>query len=104
MSDPATEAPFIAGTRSQPGTAADRKMSTANATATGAGFGLTIGFADWFFQCFSTGHWHYVAPNQQLIEIAAPIMLLPVGLWVGRVLSLIGDIITNHLQKDAGKP
>lgn len=88
--------------RARTGTPSDRKMSTANATATGAAAGLTIGVADWIFlQCLSTGHWHWVSPSKDLIEVAAPIMLLPIGLWVARVLSLIGDIITNRLQKDA---
>lgn len=88
--------------RAREGSASDRKISTANAAATGAGASLTIGFADWFFQCFQGGHWHWAVPNQQLIEMAAPLLLLPIGLWIARVLSLIGDIITNHLQKDAG--
>lgn len=93
----------IAADINRPGTAADRKTSTINATATGAAAGLTIGFADWFFlQCFTTGHFHWVSPSKDLLEVAAPILILPLGLWFGRVLSLIGTIITNRLQKDAG--
>lgn len=89
---------------SRSGSRSDRKMSTASATATGAAAGLTIGLADWLFlQCFATGHFHWIPPSKDLIEVAAPILLLPVGLWFGRVLSLIGDIITNRLQRDAGK-
>ena len=91
--------------RSKTGSPADRKIKTANALATGAGASLTIGLADWFFSGYDkTGHWHMIVPNQQLIEMAAPLIILPAGLWVARVLSLIGDIITNHLEKDAGGP
>lgn len=86
----------------RPGTKADRKVSTASVVGAGAGASLAIGFTDWFFQCYQGGHWVWVAPNQQLIEMAAPIVLLPIGLWFARVVSLIGDIITNRLQKDAG--
>lgn len=93
----------IAADVNRPGTAADRKISTVNALANGAAAGVTIGIADWFFlQCFSTGHFHWVAPSKDLIEVAAPILILPLGLWFGRVLSLIGTIITNRLQRDAG--
>ncbi len=86
----------------RPGDKSERKISTANAAATGAGAALTIGFSDWFLQCMVHGHWTWVMPNQQLIEMAAPIVLLPIGLWLSKVLGLIGTIITNHLQRDAG--
>lgn len=88
-------------TRSRNGSKDDRKVSTANAAATGAGASLAIGAADLMIQCYQGGHFHWVAPNQQLVEMAAPILLLPVGLWLARVLSLIGTIITNRLQRDA---
>lgn len=94
--------PQASDARARDGSPSDRKISTANAAATGAAAGLTIGIADWvFLQCLSTGHWHWVVPSKDLIEVAAPIILLPVGLWLAKVLSLIGDIITDHLQKDA---
>lgn len=90
-----------ADSRNRSGSASDRKMSTVNAVANGAAAGLTIGLSDWFFlQCFSTGHFQWVSPSKDLIEVAAPILILPLGLWFGRVFSLIGDIIVNRLQKD----
>lgn len=93
----------VAADVNRPGTASDRKMSTLSALSTGAAAGVTIGLSDWFFlQCFTTGHFHWVSPSKDLIEVAAPILILPLGLWMGRVLSLIGTIITNRLQKDAG--
>lgn len=85
--------------RARLGSPSDRKMSTAAATATGAAGGLAIGFVDWIVRCFQAGH--IIAPDQSFIEIAAPIIVLPMGLWVGRVFSLIGTIITNRLEKDA---
>lgn len=88
---------------SRSGSAADRKITTTNAVATGAAGGLTIGFCDWLFlQCMIGGHFHFVAPSQQLIEVAAPILVLPIVLWFGNIVSLIGRIITNRLAKDAG--
>lgn len=86
--------------RARSGSSADRKMTQTQAFATGAGASLAIGAADWFFQC-TQGGWHWVVPNQQMIEMGAPLVLLPLGLWVAKVLSLIGTIITNKLQKDA---
>ena len=84
----------------RPGSAADRKTTTGNAINYGAMLGLATGLGDWFFlQCYTGGHWHYVPPSQTLIEMAAPIILLPVGLWVANVLSIIGDIITNKLKR-----
>ena len=97
MTDATTDA------RMRAGSPADRKASTANAAATGAVLSLTLGIADWLFlQCLAGGHFHWAAPNQQLIEMASPIIFLPIALWIARVFSLIGDIITNRLQKDAG--
>lgn len=87
----------------RPGDKTDRKMSTTTAAATGAGAALTIGFVDWLAESMRGGQWHWFVPNQQLLEMAAPILLLPVGLWFARVLSLVGEIITNHLQKEAGE-
>lgn len=93
----------VAADVNRPGTAADRKTSTITALSTGAAAGVTIGLADWFFlECFSTGHFHWISPSKALIEVASPILILPLGLWLGRVLSLIGTIITNRLQRDAG--
>ena len=99
MSDPAP----VLGTRTANGTVSDRKFSTAQAAASGAGAALCIGFSDWFFQCAQGNHWVWIVPNQQLIEMGAPILLLPVALWIARVFTLIGTIITNRLQKDADK-
>lgn len=83
------------------GSASDRKPSAANATALGAAASLAIGIGDWLFiQSFNGGHFHYVPPTQTLIEMAGPIVLLPVGLWMAQVISLIGDIIINKLKKD----
>lgn len=88
--------------RQDTGSPSDRRMSTANALATGAGVGLTIGMCDWLIlQCFAGGQFHWVAPSQNLIEVGAPILVLPVALWFGRVVTLIGQIILDHLQKDA---
>ena len=85
------------------GSKSDRKISTSSAAALGAGASLAIGFTDWFFQCYSGGDWTFAPPNQQLIEMGAPIMVLPAGLWISRVMSLIGDIVINSLQRDADK-
>lgn len=87
--------------RSGAGSRADRRITTTSAAATGAGASLAIGFTDWFFQCYQHGHFVFVAPGQQLIEMGAPLVVLPVGLWGMKVLGLIGEIITNHLQRDA---
>lgn len=84
---------------SDTGSAADRKPTTKNVTAYGAALSLTIGTADWLVQC-SAGGWHWVAPSQTWIEMAAPIILLPVGLWFTQVFSLVGDIIISKLRKD----
>jgi hypothetical protein len=88
-------------TNVRPGSASDRKISTGTATAAGAASGFCIGMCDWLTQCMASGHWHWVAPSQSMIEVGAPIIVLPVALWLGRVLSLVGEIITNHLQKDS---
>lgn len=88
--------------RSRAGSPADRRMSTASAAATGAGASLAIGLTDWFFTCYQHGQFVFAAPSQQLIEMGAPLVVLPAGLWVARVLGLIGQIITNYLEKDAG--
>lgn len=93
MDDPAADI-------ERPGTAADRKTNTSNATAYGAAIGLTIGAADWLIlQCFAGGQWHWVAPSTNLIEVAAPIILLPCGVWMGKVISILGDIIIRKLQR-----
>jgi hypothetical protein len=76
-------------------------MSTGSATAYGAALGLVTGLGDWaLLQCYNGGHWHYVPPSQTLIEMAGPIILLPVGLWFAQVFSLIGDIVLTKLRKD----
>ena len=80
------------------GSPSDRKFTTLQAIATGTAGGLTIGICDWLVQCFQAGH--IVAPSQQLIEVGSPIIVLPVGLWFGRVFSLIGDIVIKKLQRD----
>jgi hypothetical protein len=82
------------------GSPADRKMTTAGATATGSGAGLAIALVDWFSQCAQSSGWHWVVPERTTLEMAALTILMPFGLWAWRVLGLIGDIITNHLQKD----
>lgn len=84
----------------RPGSAADRKTKTSDATKYGALIALVTGMGDWMFlQCYTGGHWHYVPPTQTLIEMAAPLILLPVALWFSNVFSIIGDIITNRLKK-----
>lgn len=83
------------------GSAADRKLTTQTVAAGGAGASLAIGFTQWFFQCTATGTWHWVAPSQDMIWMGAPLIILPVGLWVSNVLSLIGTIIVNRLRRDA---
>lgn len=88
-------------TMDRPGSAADRKMSPAGATAYGAILGLVTGSADWLIlNCYAGGQWHYVPPSQQLIEVAAPIVFLPAALWFGQVFSIIGDIIIRKLRKN----
>lgn len=88
--------------RSRVGSPDDRKMSTAGAVSTGAAAGLVIGLCDWvFLQCYTNGHWHFAPPSASLIEVGAPILILPLGLWLGKVFELIGKIITNRLEKDA---
>lgn len=65
---------------------------------------LTTGVGDWLFlQCYTGGHWHYVPPSQTLIEMASPLILLPLVFYIVQVFSLIGDIITNRLEKAAGE-
>ena len=86
------------------GSPSDRKMSTANAVALGSGAGLALGFIDALTACYKTGHYVFVMPDQQFLEMASLSLLLPVGLWVGKVFSLIGQIVINRLQKDEGKP
>lgn len=87
--------------RAQSGTAADRKPSATNATAYGALLGLVTGGADWLIlNCYAGGHWHYVPPSPQLIEVAAPMVFLPCALWLVQVFSTIGDIILKKLQRN----
>ena len=77
MSDPSMD------TRNKSGSPSDRKVSTAQAAATGAGAASTIGFSDWLSQCYQAGHWHGVAPTSSSSKWAHRILLLPVALWLG---------------------
>ena len=85
------------------GSPADRKMSTANALALGSGAGLALGFIDALGACYKTGHFVFVMPDQQFLEMASLSIILPIGLWIGKVFSLIGQLVINRLQKDEGK-
>jgi hypothetical protein len=84
------------------GSAVDRKPSPTNAVASGAGIGLVIALTDYAIKSYTGGHWHYVIPDDALIELASPIIILPFAQFCLRVFQLIGRIITNHLEKEAG--
>ena len=85
--------------RIRPGEASDRKLSTVGMAATGGAAGLVIGTLQWLTQCYAGGHWHWIAPSQELIGVAGPVAILPVVLWIVRVFQLIGDIITRRLER-----
>lgn len=88
--------------RQRDGSRDDRKFATKDALALGGVLGLLTGGADWLIlQCFATGQFHWVLPSKDLVEGVAYIILLPVGLWLGKFFTLIGDIIMNRLQRDA---
>lgn len=89
--------------RQRSGSKDDRKFATKDALALGGVLGLVTGASDWLvLQCYAGGTWHWVAPSKDLVEGVAYVMILPAVLWLSKVFSLIGTIITNRLQKDAG--
>lgn len=82
----------------------DRKPNPVNSMALGGGLALAIGLSDWLLLvCYKSGVFVYVPPSQQLIEMAGPILLLPLGHYLFRILSAIGRIILNPLEKAAGE-
>ncbi len=84
----------------RPGEKTDRKVTATGMAATGGAAGLVIGLMGWLMvDCYAGGHWHWVAPSQQLIGIGGPIVVLPVALWVARVFQIVGDIITRRLER-----
>ena len=86
--------------RTRDGTRDDAKFGTKDALALGGVLGLATGGVDWLvLQCFATGHFHWVLPTKDLLEGVAYTIVLPVGLWFGKFFSLIGDIITDRLQR-----
>ncbi len=93
----------VSDRRTHDGTPADAKFGTKDALALGGVLGAITGGADWLIlQCYSTGTFHWALPSKDLIEGVSYVILLPVFLWLGKFFSLIGDIITNRLQRDAG--
>lgn len=82
---------------------ADRRPNPVNSVALGGGVALAVGMSDWLILgCYKTGHFVWVAPSQQLIEMAGPILLLPFGHYIIRLLSALGRIVLNPLEKAAG--
>lgn len=82
-------------TRAHPGTAADRKSSVKTTAALGLSGGLFVIWAHYGIKLFPSGHFHYVAPDDALIEMTV-MAVLP-------TLHMIGRIINNHLEKLAGE-
>lgn len=90
-------ADVTADIRSRVGTAADRKMPLTTSLSTGAAVGAVIGLSDWLLQCYATGNFQYVAPPKALVEVVAPLTLLPVIHFGARVATLLARKILDAL-------
>lgn len=80
--------------RVRTGTSLDRKASVADTAALGYSAGVGVATVHYFIKCYATGTFHFVPPEDALIEMWL-FLILP-------TVHLICKIINKRLQKLAG--